>query len=154
MEYQQWTNKQGFIVSTDPDKVDIEVLHNFLSTESYWAQNIPKKLVERGVKNSLNFSLFSPQNRFIGYAKLITDRATFAYIADVYVDKKFRGKGLGKWLMDCIMHHPDLQNLRMWMLHTKDAHGLYKQFGFSQPDNLEKTMHIYSPASECYKEAN
>ena len=153
MKYHQWVNEGGFIVTTDPKKVDIKTLHNYLSKESYWAQNIPKVIVEKGIKNSLNFSLISPLKRFIGYAKLITDKATFAYLADVYVEKSFRGKGLGKWMMNCIMNHPELQNLRMWLLHTKDAHGLYEKFGFSKPANVEKIMHIFSPASECYRNA-
>ena len=153
MTYHQWVNEEGYIVTTDPIRIDFDVLHNFLSKESYWALNIPREIVETGIKNSLNFSLISPQNKFIGYAKLITDKATFAYLADVYIEKIFRRKGLGKWLMECIMSHPELQNLRLWMLHTKDAHGLYKKFGFSQPTNIEKIMHIYSPASECYDDA-
>lgn len=150
MNYLQCVNEEGYLVTTDPKKIDVDALYHFLSKESYWAQNIPREVVERGIQNSLNFSLLSPQNRFIGYAKAITDRATFAYLADVYVEKKFRGKGLGKLLMECIMNHPELQNLRMWLLHTKDAHGLYEKFGFSKPTEIEKIMHIYSPASECY----
>ena len=153
MNCSRWVNASGFTISTCLKDVDIETLHNFLSKESYWALNIPRKTVERGVKNSLNFSLISPENKFIGYTKVITDRATFAYIADVYVDKEFRGQGLGKWLMECIMNYHELKNLRLWLLHTKDAHDLYKKFGFSTPDNLEKMMHIYSPASACYGES-
>ena len=152
MNRHRWINEENYIVSTAAKDVDIEVLHHYLSKESYWALNIPREIVEKGVKNSLNFSLLSPEKKFIGYAKLITDKATFAYLADVYVDENFRGKGLGKWLMECIMNHPELDNLRLWLLHTKDAHGLYAKYGFSQPDNLEKIMHIYTPASECYKE--
>ena len=150
MSYHEWVQRDGFVVTSDLKQVNIEALHKYLSTESYWAKNIPREIVEKGVKNSLNFSLLSPQKRFIGYAKLITDRATFAYLADVYIEKEFRGQGLGKWLMECIMSHPELQNLRLWLLHTKDAHSLYSKFGFSQPTNIEKIMHIYRPASECY----
>lgn len=152
MKNHQWVKEGGFIVTTDPQKIDIDVLHSFLSKESYWALNIPKEIVEKGITNSLNFSLISPRERFIGYAKLITDKATFAYLADVYVEKKFRGKGLGKWLLECIKNHPELQNLRLWLLHTKDAHGLYEKLGFSKLTNLDKIMQIYSPASECYDE--
>ena len=151
MENSDWVNEEGYIVTTNPKQVDVEVLHEFLAERSYWAQNIPKEVVEKGVKNSLNFSLIAPDNRFIGYAKAITDRSTFAYLSDIYVEEEFRGRGLGKWLMECIMKHPELQNLRMWLLHTKDAHGLYRKYGFEQPKEVEKIMHIHKRAPECYK---
>ena len=150
MGYHHWTNEEGYIITTDPEKIDFDALHHFLSKESYWAQNIPKVVVKKGIQNALNFSLLSPQNRFIGYAKLITDKATVAYLADVYIEKKFRGRGLGKWLIQQIMNHPELQNLRLWLLHTQDAHDFYKKYGFSKPTNLENIMQIHSPASECY----
>ena len=109
-----------------------------MSQESYWAQHIPADVVARALQNSLVFGLYENETQ-IGLARLITDRAVFAYICDVFVLPEFRGKGLSKWLMRGMLAHPDLQNLRKWMLATKDAHGLYAQFGFTPvaaPDRL------------------
>ncbi|MEM6437701.1 MAG: GNAT family N-acetyltransferase [Cyanobacteria bacterium P01_D01_bin.115] len=113
------------------------MIHQFLSTQSYWAQGIPRAVVVRSLENALCFGLFRAQKQ-IGFGRVITDRATFAYLADVFVLTADRGKGLGKWLVERILSHPDLPGLRRWMLATGDAHGLYKQFGFtlSQPGLL------------------
>jgi GNAT superfamily N-acetyltransferase len=120
-------------ITTDVSKLNIDVIHTFLSEESYWAKEIPKHIVEKAIANSLCFGLFYKDAQ-IGFARLITDKATFAYLADVFVLKEHRGKGLSKWLMRTIQSHPELQNLRRWLLTTKDAHGLYEQLGWQKPD--------------------
>lgn len=119
----------AFNIFTDPAKADLKAIHQYLSQDSYWAPDIPLETVAKSVKNSLCFSLFAGE-RQIGFARVVTDKATFAYLADVYVLPEFRGKGLSKWLMQCVKEHPDLQGIRRFMLATKDAHGLYTQFGF------------------------
>ena len=105
-----------------------------------------KGIFGKFIKNLANQRKYSQET----FAQLITDKATVAYLADVYIERKFRGRGLGKWLMQQIMNHPELQNLRLWLLHTQDAHDFYKKYGFSKPTNLENIMQIHSPASECY----
>ena len=122
--------KQGYLISTDPAKLDIGVIHQYLSQQSYWAQNIPLEVVQRSIANSFCFGVYY-QEQQIGFARMITDKATFGYLADVFILPDYRGKGLSKWLMATIHAHPDLQGLRRWMLGTKDAHGLYKQFGWA-----------------------
>ena len=122
--------KQGYLISTDPAKLDIGVIHQYLSQQSYWAQNIPLEVVQRSIANSFCFGVYY-QMQQIGFARMITDKATFGYLADVFILPDYRGKGLSKWLMATIHAHPDLQGLRRWMLGTKDAHGLYKQFGWA-----------------------
>jgi len=125
------TGKDGYTITTDNSKMDEAVIHQYLSEESYWAKDIPKNVVETSIKNSLCFGVFY-QGGQIGFARLITDKATFAYLADVFVLKGHRGKGLSKWLLQCIHDHPDVQNLRRWLLGTKDAHTLYEQFGWTR----------------------
>lgn len=122
-----------YYITTDVSKLDVNVIHQFLSEESYWAEEIPKSIVEKAIANSLCFGLFYKDAQ-IGFARLVTDKATFAYLADVFVLKEYRGRGLSKWLMHAIQTHPELQNLRRWLLTTKDAHGLYEQFGWKIPD--------------------
>jgi GNAT superfamily N-acetyltransferase len=119
-------------ISTDISKLDVNVIHQFLCYESYWAQGIPKNIVEKSIANSLCFGLFYKDVQ-IGFARLITDKATFAYVADVFILHEHRGKGLGKWLMRTMQSHPELQNLRRWLLTTKDAHTLYEQLGWQKP---------------------
>lgn len=125
---QSW-KKQNFLVSTDKSLLQISKIHRFLSEEAYWCLDIPKDVVEKSIQTSLCFGLYEDKNQ-IGYARIITDSATFAWLCDVYVEKSHRGRGLSKWLMECVMAHPDLKNLRRLCLATKDAHELYKQFGF------------------------
>jgi len=127
-----WTRAEGYEVSTDPARLDIERIHRFLST-SYWSSGIPLEVVERAVAHSLPFGLYSPSGEQIGFARTVTDRATYAYLADVYVEADHRGHGLGKFLMSCVMTHPELQGLRRWALATADAHGLYERHGFAPP---------------------
>ena len=132
--------KGKYIISTNKEKIDIDVVHTFLSKDSYWAENIPKDIVERAIKNSLCFGIYYKEIQ-VGFARAVTDKATFMYLADVFVLPAHRGKGLSKWLLQTIHAHPELQGLRRMMLTTKDAHGLYAQFGW-QPlnDDLAKRI--------------
>jgi len=118
-----------FVISTGRDRLDLDVIHGFL-TESYWAKGIPRDVVARSIENSLCFGIYS-EGKQVGFARVISDYATYAYIGDVFVLETHRGHGLGKWLMECVMQHPRLQGLRRWSLLTDDAHGLYAQFGFT-----------------------
>ncbi len=132
--------KENHLISTDPSKLNIDFIHHYLSEESYWAKGIPRSVVEKSIANSLCFGLYYNDEKIlssyvqIGFARLITDRATFAWLADVFILPEHRRKGLSKWLMQTILAHPELQNLRRWLLATKDAHGLYKQFGWTSFD--------------------
>ena len=123
--------KEGYLISSDPNKLQMDVIHKFL-TNSYWAKGISLETVIKSVKNSYCFGVYK-DNTQIGFARLITDYSTFAFLADVFIIEQHRGKGLSKWLMKIIMDLPELQGLRTWMLKTKDAHGLYEQFGFAKP---------------------
>jgi N-acetylglutamate synthase-like GNAT family acetyltransferase len=125
--------KDSYLISTDSSILNIGVIHNYLSKESYWANNIPVEVVEKSISNSLCFGLYHNQQQ-IGFARVVTDKATFAYLADVFILEEQRGNGLSKWMMEVIQSHPELQGLRRWMLGTKDAHGLYEQFGWTVLD--------------------
>jgi GNAT superfamily N-acetyltransferase len=131
------------LVSTDPGRLQIDVIHAFLS-HSYWAAGIPLETVERGIANSLCFGLYDG-GRQVGFARAITDRATYAYLADVFVVESHRGRGLARWLMECVRSHPDLQGLRRWGLVTRDAHGLYRSVGFHELAHPERFMEIHDP---------
>lgn len=133
--------KDGFCISTDKSKLDISVIHTYLSEESYWAKNISREIVEKSLEGSVCFGIYHTQTQ-IGFARVITDMATFGYLADVFIVKEFRGRGLSKWLMQFILRHPPLQNFRRWMLVTRDAHDLYKQFGFVPIVNPERFMRL------------
>jgi len=132
-----------YLISTDRDHLDIATIHGFLTT-SYWAVGIPIEVVKRSIEHSLNFGLFQ-DDRQVGFARVITDYATFAYLSDVFVLEPFRGQGLSKWLMQVIIAHPELQELRRWMLLTRDAHGLYRQVGYTPLANPERAMERYFP---------
>jgi GNAT superfamily N-acetyltransferase len=150
----QPTLKNNFIISTDKSKINIEVVHHYLCTESYWAKNIPLNIVQKSIEGAFCFGVYKKESEtaFIqaGFARVITDKATFAYLADVFILEKYRGIGLSKWLMEEILGHPELQGLRGWMLGTKDAHGLYEQFGFKRLENSERIMRL--SAFEAYPE--
>ena len=135
--------KDEYIVSTDKALLNFEVIHQFLS-QSYWSPNIPMEIVKRAAANSLTFGVYQ-QEKQVGYARIISDYTTFAYLADVFILETHRGKGLSKWLMECIMQYPDLQGLRRWLLATKDAHGLYAQYGFQALDLPDRFMQIARP---------
>ncbi len=124
-------HRDGFTVSTDPARLDLDLIHGYL-TRSYWAAGIPREIVERSVRQSLNFGVYEG-TRQVGFARVVTDLATFAYLADVFVLEDYRGRGLSKWLMQTLLAHPDLQDVRRWHLVTRDAQGLYARFGFAEP---------------------
>lgn len=122
--------KEGYLLSTDKQKLDIGVVHQYLSSDSYWAAGIPAEVVQRSIDHSLCFGIYY-SNEQVGFARVVTDRATFAYLADVFILPAHRGKGLSKWMVQFIHDHPELQGLRRWMLGTRDAHALYRQFGWT-----------------------
>ena len=135
---------ESFSVSSDPSLIDIEHVHRFLSQDSYWAKHVPLEVVRRSVEGSLSFGLFK-DGRQVGFARVITDRATFGYLADVFIDPDRRGLGLSKMLLEEVLAHPDLQGLRRFMLMTSDAHGLYGMFGFTSIPEPEKMMQRHNP---------
>lgn len=135
--------KNQFTITTEKEKFDVEFIHSFL-TRSYWAEGISKEVIKRSIEGALCFSLFE-NDKQIGFARTITDKATFAYLADVFIIEEYRGRGLSKWLMEVIMSHPSLQGLRRMMLATKDAHGLYEKFGFTALNNVDRWMQINDP---------
>lgn len=143
--------KDDFIISTDKSKIDIVAVHNYLCNESYWAKNIPIDVVKKSIEGSCCFGLYN-KNEQVGFARVITDHATFAYLADVFIAAAYRGRGLGKWLMEVIMKHPELQGLRRWLLATRDAHGLYAKSGFIPLDKPERIMGL--KLFEEYPETN
>lgn len=133
--------KNGYLISTDKSRFDIYAIQDYLS-KSYWAKNRPLSTTKRSIKNSLCFGLFKKKKQ-IGFARVITDYATFAYLADVYILKPYRGQGLSKWMMDVILNYEEVQNLRRWFLATRDAHGLYRKFGFTSLKSPEKLMEMF-----------
>jgi GNAT superfamily N-acetyltransferase len=144
-------HQDGFTVSTDPARLDLDAIHSALS-QSYWSEGVPKETVERGLRSSLCFGLYLEEDgaaRQVGLARVITDAATFAYLCDVYVLPDYRGRGLGKLLIRCVMEHPDLQRLRRFNLVTRDAHELYRPFGFNEIKNPDRHMEILRP--DIYK---
>jgi len=137
MENMEW-KKDRYLVSTDRSKIDIDAVHNYLA-QSYWAEGRSKDIVRRSIENSLCFGIYKQENQ-IGFARVISDFATFAYLADVFIFEEERGRGLSKWLMEIILEHPQLQELRRFTLATRDAHGLYAQFGFKSFATPERWM--------------
>ncbi|MGH9367323.1 MAG: GNAT family N-acetyltransferase [Thermoanaerobaculia bacterium] len=135
----EW-KRGAFTISTDRRRLDRETIYGFLA-QSYWARGIPREVVDRSIDNALCFGLYEGE-RQVGFARVITDRATFAYLGDVFILESHRGRGLSKWLMEVVMGHPDLQNLRRWSLATRDAHGLYERFGFRRLANPDLLMEI------------
>lgn len=132
--------QNNYVISTDKSKLDIDFIHSYLS-RSYWSENIPKEIVKKGIENSLCFGIYN-ENKQIGFARVISDYSTFAYLADVFVIEEERGKGLSKWLMECILKHEQLQGLRNFCLLTKDAHSLYERFGFQPIEKPQNYMSI------------
>jgi len=145
------SHRPGFVLSTDPARLDIIAIHHFLSTEAYWCLGIPRPVLERAIAHSLCFGVYKDgaSEQQAGFARVISDYATYAYICDVFILREYRGLGLGKWLVSCIRSHPNLQGLRRWSLATRDAHGLYAQFGFQPLSNPERWMQIVDP--DVYK---
>ncbi|GAB3953098.1 GNAT family N-acetyltransferase [Spirosoma harenae] len=132
---------EEYTISADKTKLDLDVIHRFLSQEAYWCLNIPLEVVQRSIENSICFGVYRGDKQ-VGFARVITDLATFGYLADVFILPDHRGKGLSKQMMAFIMAYPPLQGLRRMMLVTLDAHGLYSQFGFQPVDNPQNTMSI------------
>ncbi len=130
-----------YTITNDKSMLDIDLIHRFLATESYWAKDRPRDVVERSIENSLCFGAFHGHEQ-VGFARVITDYATFAYVADVFVVHAHRGRGVSKLLMRAMREHPQLQRLRRWHLVTTDAHGLYRQFGFRELESPEKHMEV------------
>jgi len=133
-------------ISTDPARLDIDVIHGFLRT-SYWAEGRRRSVVERAIRNSLCFGVYAG-GRQVAFARVVSDRAVFAYMMDVFVIPEYRGRGISKVLMRAVLDHPDLQNLRTFLLATHDAHGLYEQFGFRPLAQPERWMSIHDPDSD------
>ena len=133
--------ENDFIFSDETNLIDVTAVHRYLSEESYWAKNIPLAIVKKSISNSLCFGIYK-NTKQVGFARWVTDRATFAYLCDVYIEMEYRGLGLSKKLMSLMMFHPDLQGLRTYTLGTLDAHGLYEQFGFKALATPERRMEI------------
>jgi GNAT superfamily N-acetyltransferase len=150
--------RSEFLISTDPARLDLDVIHGFL-TNCYWAKGIPREVVARSIEHSLCFGVYdegserlprlakearrgAPQ---VGFARVVSDFATVAYLGDVFVIESHRGRGLSKWMMECVMQHPALQGLRRWILLTRDAHGLYAQSGFTRVKSPERYMELHRP---------
>jgi GNAT superfamily N-acetyltransferase len=131
-------------ISTDPARLDLRLIHGFLAGSSYWARDVPADVIARALAHSFCFGLYAPAGQ-IGLARVVTDRATFAYLADVFVLPEQRGHGLSKWLMETVVAHPELQGLRRFLLNTRDAHGLYRQFGFTSLAHPEWAMERFDP---------
>jgi len=135
---------RAYSISTDRTRLDAALVHRYLAGDSYWARGVPLEVVQRAIRNSLCFGLYNDDLQ-VGFARVVTDASTFAYLADVFIIPGHRGIGLGKQLMAAVMAHPDLQGLRRFMLATRDAHGLYRQFGFSEPKNPQVLMERHDP---------
>ncbi len=133
-------------ISTDKSLLDVEAIHNFLVNESYWAQNRTIEQTRTAIENSICFGVYDGED-LIGFARVVSDRATFAYLGDVFILGEYRGKALGKKLMESILAHPDLQGLRRWVLATHDAHSLYAKFGFAELKHPERWMELAAPGA-------
>jgi GNAT superfamily N-acetyltransferase len=140
--FPEW-RRDPYLITTDPARLDVAAIHAYLTT-SYWAKGIPIETVRRSIQHSVNFGILDGAE-LVGFARVITDRTTFGYLGDVFVLEAHRGRGLSKWLMQCIGEHPELQGFRRWVLLTRDAHGLYRQFGWETPAHPERYMERWSP---------
>jgi N-acetylglutamate synthase-like GNAT family acetyltransferase len=139
------TTRNNFLISTDKSKLQIDIIHDYLSKQSYWAENIPLETVKRSIKNSMAFGVYQQTEtelNQVGFCRVISDLTTFAYLADVFILEEFRGQGLSKFLVETVKQHSDLQGLRRWILATLDAHGLYAQYGFEPLDKPQNFMQI------------
>jgi GNAT superfamily N-acetyltransferase len=136
-------HRDQFTISTDPSRLDMNAVYDFLS-RSYWAKGRPRERTDQAFANSLVLGLYEG-SRQIGLARVVTDFSVIAYLCDVFIHEDFRGQGLGKWLMQSMFEHPDLKHIRRWLLATDDAHGLYQQFGFEQLPEVEKWMQRLRP---------
>lgn len=144
---EEWRRGE-FEISTDPARVDLAAVHAFLNTEAYWSPGVPMDVVRRSIEGSIVFGAYRGKEQ-VGFTRVVSDKATFAWICDVFVLDAYRGHGLGKWLMECVIAHPDLQGLRRWMLATRDAHGLYRRSGFTELRDPTRFMERWDP--EIYR---
>lgn len=150
MEYNKTINGRAFRVSAENELMQVERIHRYLSEDSYWAMKIPLDVVRRSIDGSLCFGVFCEEfGHQVGFARVITDKATFAYLCDVYIEQAYRGLGLSKWLMEVVMGYPELQKLRRFLLATVGAHELYKKFGFEVTSTPDRWMEIKNP--DIYK---
>jgi GNAT superfamily N-acetyltransferase len=145
----EWT-RDRFVITDDNARVDRDLVHRFLRDDSYWSRAVPRDVVDRSIDNSLCFSLFDGDDQ-VGFARLITDRSTFSFLADVFVLPSYRGQGLATWLCRTVLDHPDLAGQRRILLGTDDAHALYAQLGFTPLAQTERFMDIFRPAPEIYE---
>jgi GNAT superfamily N-acetyltransferase len=144
-------NEDEYEISTDKTRLDLAMIHNFLANESYWAKGIPLEVMKKSIENSLCFGVYH-KGRQVGFARVVTDYATTAYVGDVFIIESYRGRGLGKRLIKAIVDHSELEGLRLWFLGTKDAHELYRKYGFkkvAETPAMERLMAILNP--EVYK---
>lgn len=139
---QEWT-REDFVISTDRARLDIDVVHDYLST-SYWAKGMPREILQRAIENSLTFGIYRGEEQ-VGFGRVISDLATYAYLSDVFVLEGYRRRGLSKWLMECILDHPDLQGLRRFALFTRDAQGLYQRYGFGPSRTTSTYLERWTP---------
>ena len=139
---QEWT-RGSLLVSTDRSRIDVDMVHGYLR-DSYWAAGMPRALLQRAIANSLAFGVYDGANQ-VGFARVITDCATYAYLSDVFIVEAYRGRGLSKWMMECILAHPDLQGLRRFSLFTRDASGLYERYGFAPARSPSVYLERYAP---------
>lgn len=143
----EW-KRDGYVISTERARLDMNLIHDFLTNSSYWAVGRSLETVRRSIEHSLSFGLYDENDRQVGFARVVTDYATFAWVADVFVLEEARGRGLGAWLMEVILAHPELQGFRRWSLATKDAHELYRRFGFSELKRPERWMERRDPKTQ------
>ncbi len=144
-----------YVISTDKPRIDLDAVHDFLANRSYWAKGRTLETIQRSIDNSVVFGLYAQDStgasRQVGFARVVTDYATFAWLCDVFVSEASRGHGLGKWLIECVVSHPELQNLKRWLLATRDAHGLYAQYGFTvveEPGRWMTRSGVAAPAAD------
>jgi GNAT superfamily N-acetyltransferase len=140
---EEW-HRGEYTISTEPSRLDYELIHRFISEESYWGRGRSLEVVRRSIENSLPFGIYRGA-QMVGFARVVTDYATFAWVADVFVVAEHRGRGLSKWLMEVMLTRPELQGFRRWLLATKDAHGLYRQFGFDELRRPDRFMERPDP---------
>ena len=138
-------HRAPWLVSTDPARLDLGEVHHWLSTASYWAEGVPLDVIERGFRHSCGFGIYDEESELAGFGRVVTDYASFGYLADIFILPERRAHGLGKLLVEAMLAHPQLQGLRRWMLKTKDAHGLYSQFGFTPLKAPQGAMERHDP---------
>ncbi|MFK4086699.1 GNAT family N-acetyltransferase [Kribbella sp. NPDC020789] len=145
----KWSHPAGFEADDDVNRIDVDAVHGFLST-AYWSPGVPRDVVARSIEGSLNVGVYAPTGELVAYARAVTDRATFAWIADVFVLPESRGHGLGKFVVATLLDHPDLKGVRRLMLATLDAHELYRRHGFQELSDTTRTMVIRHDPAELY----